>query len=89
MLDGVFHKLRSDNRMPIKSVDELAMLITSHCIGFVDNCRELGRDHLRYLDIFGKSIDIVVSIFFHQPASTKLWPDGKGNAFSQQFQKNI
>src|SRR5437773_10606345 len=59
VLDGIIEDLNSKTRPPIKSVYDLAMLITSRCSGVFDRHR-LGNEDYQFLDMFESSIGHVV-----------------------------
>jgi hypothetical protein len=61
VLDGVIEDLNSKTRPPVKSVYDLAMLITGRCSGVFDRHR-LGDEDYQFLDMFESSIGEVVSI---------------------------
>lgn len=59
VLDGIIEDINSKTRPPIKSVHDLATLITGRCSGVFDRHR-LGDEDFQFLDMFESSIGEVV-----------------------------
>lgn len=55
VLDGIIEDINSKTRAPVKSVHDLAMLITGRCSGVFDRHR-LGHEEFQFLDMFDNSI---------------------------------
>lgn len=55
VLDGVIEDINSKTRPPVRSVHDLAMLITGRCSGGFDRHR-IGEQDFQFLDIFDSSI---------------------------------
>lgn len=62
VLDGIIEDMNSKTRPPVKSVYDLATLITGRCSGVFDRHR-LGDEDFQFLDMFESSIGQVVSRF--------------------------
>ncbi|KAL8799894.1 MAG: hypothetical protein Q9182_005551 [Xanthomendoza sp. 2 TL-2023] len=60
VLDGIIEDMNSKTRPPVKSVHDLATLITGRCSGVFDRHR-LGDEEFQFLDMFESSIGQVVS----------------------------
>ena len=60
ILDGIIEDMSSKTRPPVKSVYDLATLITGRCSGLFDRHR-LGDEEYQFLDMFESSIGEVVS----------------------------
>lgn len=60
VLDGIIEDVNSKTRPPVKTVYDLATLITGRCSGIFDRHR-LGDDDYQFLDMFESSIGEVVS----------------------------
>ncbi|KAL8705182.1 MAG: hypothetical protein Q9201_001682 [Fulgogasparrea decipioides] len=60
VLDGIIEDMNSKTRPPVKSVHDLATLITGRCSGVFDRHR-LGDEDYQFLDMFESSIGRVVS----------------------------
>jgi len=59
VLDGIIEDMNSKTRPPVKSVYDLAMLISGRCSGVFDRHR-LGDEDFQFLDMFESSIGVVV-----------------------------
>lgn len=59
VLDGIIEDMNSKTRPPVKSVYDLASLITGRCSGIFDRHR-LGDEDYQFLDMFESSIGEVV-----------------------------
>ena len=59
VLDGIIEDMNSKTRPPVKSVYDLATLITGRCSGVFDRHR-LGDEDYQFLDMFESSIGQVV-----------------------------
>ncbi|KAJ5901762.1 hypothetical protein N7495_002290 [Penicillium taxi] len=57
VLDGIIEDINSKTRDPVKSVYDLAIIITNRCSGVFDRHR-LGDDEYQFLDMFESSIGI-------------------------------
>lgn len=57
VLDGIIEDINSKTRDPVKSVYDLAVIITNRCSGVFDRHR-LGDDEYQFLDMFESSIGI-------------------------------
>ena len=60
VLNGIIEDVNSKTRPPVRSVHDLAVLITGRCIGVFDRHR-IGSDDYQFLDMFESSIGEVVS----------------------------
>ena len=60
VLDGIIEDMNSKTRPPVKSVFDLATLITGRCSGVFDR-HQLGDEDFQFLDMFESSIGQVVS----------------------------
>jgi ankyrin repeat protein len=68
VLDGVIEVINSKTRDPVKSVYDLAMIITNRCSGVFDRHR-LGDEEYQFLDMFESSIGIATdkeTVLFNQ-----------------------
>lgn len=59
MLNGIIEDTNSKTRPPVKSVYDLAMLITGRCIGVFDRHSVLDAEY-QFLDMFESSLGEVV-----------------------------
>ncbi|KAL8770419.1 MAG: hypothetical protein Q9209_003845 [Squamulea sp. 1 TL-2023] len=60
VLDGIIEDMNSKTRPPVKSVHDLATLITGRCSGVFDR-RRLGDEDFQFLDMFESSIGQVTN----------------------------
>jgi Mg2+ and Co2+ transporter CorA len=60
VLDGIIEDMNAKTRPPVKSVYDLAMLITSRCSGMFDRHR-LDAEELQFIDMFESSIGHVTN----------------------------
>lgn len=67
VLDGIIEDMNSKTRPPVKSVFDLATLITGRCSGVFDR-HQLGDEDFQFLDMFESSIGQVVS--FYSPGTS-------------------
>ncbi|KOS47829.1 hypothetical protein ACN38_g1128 [Penicillium nordicum] len=68
VLDGIIEDINSKTRDPVKSVYDLAMIITNRCSGVFDRHR-LGDEEYQFLDMFESSIGIATdkeTVLFNQ-----------------------
>ncbi|KAJ5294888.1 hypothetical protein N7508_009709 [Penicillium antarcticum] len=68
VLDGIIEDINSKTRDPVKSVYDLAIIITSRCSGVFDRHR-LGDEEYQFLDMFESSIGIATdkeTLLFNQ-----------------------
>jgi ankyrin repeat protein len=68
VLDGVIEVINSKTRDPVRSVYDLAMIITNRCSGVFDRHR-LGDEEYQFLDMFESSIGIATdkeTVLFNQ-----------------------
>ncbi|KAJ5292018.1 hypothetical protein N7478_001269 [Penicillium angulare] len=91
VLDGIIEDINSKTRDPVKSVYDLAIIITNRCSGVFDRHR-LGDDEYQFLDMFESSIGIATDRetllfkrFNHASAQASSWLKShrKLNKFSQ------
>lgn len=61
LLDGIIEDMNSKTRLPVKSVHDLAMLITSRAAGIFDRHRP-GVEDYQFMDMFESSIGSLVSL---------------------------
>lgn len=66
VLDGIIEDMNSKTRPPVRSVHDLATLITGRCSGVFDRHR-LGDEDYQFLDMFESSIGQVVSPHSDRP----------------------
>ncbi|KAJ5082705.1 hypothetical protein N7532_011748 [Penicillium argentinense] len=92
VLDGIIEDINSKTRDPVKSVYDLAIIITNRCSGVFDRHR-LGDDEYQFLDMFESSIGIATdretllfNRFNHASAQASDWLKShrKLNPFSQK-----
>ncbi|KAJ5627668.1 hypothetical protein N7490_009896 [Penicillium lividum] len=79
VLDGIIEDINSKTRDPVKSVHDLAIIITNRCSGVFDRHR-LGDDEYQFLDMFESSIGIATdretllfNRFNHASAQASRW----------------
>lgn len=79
VLDGIIEDINSKTRDPVKSVYDLAIIITNRCSGVFDRHR-LGDDEYQFLDMFESSIGIATdretllfNRFNHASAQASAW----------------
>ncbi|KAJ5658808.1 uncharacterized protein N7484_002457 [Penicillium longicatenatum] len=79
VLDGIIEDINSKTRDPVKSVYDLAIIITNRCSGVFDRHR-LGDDEYQFLDMFESSIGIATdretllfNRFNHASAQASSW----------------
>ncbi|KAJ5614506.1 hypothetical protein N7528_008160 [Penicillium herquei] len=79
VLDGIIEDINSKTRDPVKSVYDLAIIITNRCSGVFDRHR-LGDDQYQFLDMFESSIGIATDRetllfqrFNHASAQASSW----------------
>jgi hypothetical protein len=86
VLDGVIEDLNSKTRPPVKSVYDLAMLITGRCSGVFDRHR-LGDEDFQFLDMFESSIGEVVGSIcrFEPPAPLTYLQTNKETELFKKF----
>ncbi|KAJ5774761.1 hypothetical protein N7457_009657 [Penicillium paradoxum] len=68
VLDGIIEDINSKTRDPVRSVYDLAMIITNRCSGVFDRHR-LGDEEYQFLDMFESSIGIATdkeTVLFNQ-----------------------
>ncbi|KAJ5581706.1 hypothetical protein N7535_000326 [Penicillium sp. DV-2018c] len=68
VLDGIIEDINSKTRDPVRSVYDLAMIITNRCSGVFDRHR-LGDEQYQFLDMFESSIGIATdkeTVLFNQ-----------------------
>ncbi|KAL4880134.1 hypothetical protein BJY04DRAFT_191763 [Aspergillus karnatakaensis] len=68
VLDGVIEDINSKTREPVRSIFDLAIIITNRCSGVFDRHR-MGDDEYQFLDMFESSIGIATdreSLLFNQ-----------------------
>ncbi|KAL4762550.1 ankyrin repeat protein [Aspergillus foveolatus] len=68
VLDGIIEDINSKTREPVRSVYDLALIITNRCSGVFDRHR-MGDDEYQFLDMFESSIGIATdreSFLFNQ-----------------------
>ncbi|KAJ5458387.1 hypothetical protein N7475_009775 [Penicillium sp. IBT 31633x] len=68
VLDGIIEAINSKTRDPVRSVYDLAMIITNRCSGVFDRHR-LGDEEYQFLDMFESSIGIATdkeTVLFNQ-----------------------
>ncbi|KAI9368107.1 hypothetical protein BJX61DRAFT_242121 [Aspergillus egyptiacus] len=68
VLDGIIEDINSKTREPVRSIFDLALIITNRCSGVFDRHR-LGDDEYQFLDMFESSIGIATdreSMLFNQ-----------------------
>ncbi|KAL2820683.1 hypothetical protein BJX63DRAFT_379980 [Aspergillus granulosus] len=92
VLDGVIEDINSKTREPVRSIYDLAIIITNRCSGVFDRHR-LGDDEYQFLDMFESSIGIATdreSLLFNRfnnssrQASDWLKNHRKLNRFTRQ-----
>ncbi|KAJ5161779.1 hypothetical protein N7492_007171 [Penicillium capsulatum] len=79
VLDGIIEDINSKTRDPVKSVYDLAIIITNRCSGVFDRHR-LGDDEYQFLDMFESSIGIATdretllfNRFNHASVQASMW----------------
>jgi Mg2+ and Co2+ transporter CorA len=68
VLDGIIEDINSKTREPVRSIFDLAIIITNRCSGVFDRHR-MGDDEYQFLDMFESSIGIATdreSLLFNQ-----------------------
>ncbi|KAJ5578447.1 uncharacterized protein N7459_007411 [Penicillium hispanicum] len=97
VLDGIIEDINSKTRDPVKSVYDLAIIITNRCSGVFDRHR-LGDDEYQFLDMFESSIGIATdretllfNRFNHASAQASSWLKShrKLNRFSRSSARSI
>lgn len=70
LFDGVIEDINSKTRPPVRSVYELAALVTDRSSGTFDR-HQWSRDEYRFLEMFELSIGILVSSIFRLQEASK------------------
>ena len=97
VLDGIIEDINSKTRDPVKSVYDLAIIITNRCSGVFDRHR-LGDDEYQFLDMFESSIGIATdreTLLFNRfnqasmQASSWLKSHRKLNRFARSSARSV
>jgi ankyrin repeat protein/Mg2+ and Co2+ transporter CorA len=97
VLDGIIEDINSKTRDPVKSVYDLAIIITNRCSGVFDRHR-LGDDEFQFLDMFESSIGIATdretllfNRFNHASVQASAWLKShrKLNKFSRSSARSV
>ncbi|KAL4917882.1 hypothetical protein BDW62DRAFT_182999 [Aspergillus aurantiobrunneus] len=97
VLDGIIEDINSKTREPVRSIYDLAIIITNRCSGVFDRHR-MGDDEYQFLDMFESSIGIATdreSMLFNQfnrasaQASDWLKNHRKLSRFARRKEKDV
>jgi Mg2+ and Co2+ transporter CorA len=97
VLDGIIEDINSKTRDPVKSVYDLAIIITNRCSGVFDRHR-LGDDEYQFLDMFESSIGIATdretllfNRFNHASVQASAWLKShrKLNKFARSSARSV
>ncbi|OQD78652.1 hypothetical protein PENDEC_c001G06100 [Penicillium decumbens] len=97
VLDGIIEDINSKTRDPVRSVYDLAIIITNRCSGVFDRHR-LGDDEYQFLDMFESSIGIATdretllfNRFNHASVQASAWLKShrKLNRFSRSSARSV
>ncbi|KAL4934327.1 ankyrin repeat protein [Aspergillus undulatus] len=97
VLDGIIEDINSKTREPVRSIYDLAIIITNRCSGVFDRHR-MGDDEYQFLDMFESSIGIATdreSLLFQQfnrasaQASDWLKNHRKLSRFARRREKDV